>query len=97
MLLNVQPKFAYNFTLFDIYFEFKVNVGGEPMSMLRLKRKRLMLNQTNASIVLGIDNTYLSQIENRKRFNISDDLFLKICTLYKVSSEELKVFLNKEN
>lgn len=67
------------------------------MSMLRLKRKRLMLNQTNASIVLGIDNTYLSQIENKKRFNISDDLFLKICTLYKVSSEELKLFLNKEN
>lgn len=97
MLPNVQSMFTHNFPLFDIYFKSKVNVGGEPMSMLRLKRKRLMLNQTNASIVLGIDNTYLSLIENKKRFNISDDLFLKICTLYQVSSKELKVFLNKEN
>lgn len=97
MSANVQSMFTHNFPLFDISFKSKVNVGGESMSMLRLKRKRLMLNQTNASIVLGIDNTYLSQIENKKRFNISDDLFLKICSLYKVSSEELKVFLNKEN
>lgn len=67
------------------------------MSMLRLKRKKLMLSQIDASKSLGINNTYLSQIENKKRFNISDDLFLKICTLYKVSSDELKVFLNKEN
>lgn len=67
------------------------------VSMLRLKRKRLMLNQTKASRVLGINNTYLSLIENKKRFNISDDLFFKICTLYQVSSDELEVFLNNKH
>lgn len=67
------------------------------MSMLRLKRKRLMLSQMNASRILGIDNTYLCLIENKKRFNISDDLFFKICILYQLSSDELKLFLNNHH
>lgn len=65
--------------------------------MLRLKRKRLMLSQIDASRILGISNTYLSLIETNKRFNISNSLFSEICLLYQISSEDLKVFLNKYN
>ncbi len=64
--------------------------------MLRLKRKKLMLSQSDASKILGIDNTYLSLIENKKRFHISDDLFYKICLLYKISVDDLNLFLNKK-
>lgn len=65
--------------------------------MLRLKRKRLMISQIDACRILGISNTYLSLIENKKRFNISNSLFFEICLLYQISSEDLKVFLSKDN
>ncbi|OSB07992.1 hypothetical protein B2H97_16110 [Paraclostridium bifermentans] len=65
--------------------------------MLRLKRKRLMISQIDACRILGISNTYLSLIENKKRFNISNSLFSEICLLYQISSEELKIFLNQGN
>lgn len=64
--------------------------------MLRLKRKKLMLSQIDASKALGINNTYLSLIENKKRVKLNNALFLQICLLYKISSEELKTFLNKD-
>ena len=63
--------------------------------MLRLKRKKLMLSQIDASKALGINNTYLSLIENKKRVKLNNALFSQICLLYKISSEELKTFLNK--
>lgn len=64
--------------------------------MLRLKRKKLMLSQIDASKAFGINNTYLSLIENKKRVKLNNALFLQICLLYKISSEELKTFLNKD-
>lgn len=64
--------------------------------MLRLKRKKLMLSQIDASKALGTNNTYLSLIENKKRVKLNNALFLQICLLYKISSEELKTFLNKD-
>lgn len=63
--------------------------------MLRLKRKKLMLSQIDASKALGINNTYLSLIENGKRIHIDKNLFFRICLLYRISDEELKFFLNK--
>lgn len=65
--------------------------------MLRLKRKKLMLSQIDASKVLGINNSYLSRIENKRIVNINNCLFFDMCLLYQISSEELKVFLNKQN
>ncbi|MFR9071112.1 MAG: helix-turn-helix domain-containing protein, partial [Paraclostridium sp.] len=49
--------------------------------MLRLKRKKLMLSQIDASKALGINNTYLSLIENKKRVNLNNALFSQICLL----------------
>lgn len=65
--------------------------------MLRLKRKRLMITQTDACRILGISNSYLSRIENKKRFKFNDYLFSEMCLLYQISSEELKMFLNQWN
>lgn len=56
-----------------------------------------MLSQIDASKVLGVNNSYLSRIENKRVVNINDYLFFEMCLLYQISSEELKVFLNKEN
>ncbi|MEG0180792.1 MAG: helix-turn-helix transcriptional regulator [Peptostreptococcaceae bacterium] len=64
--------------------------------MLRLKRKKLMLSQSAASKILGIDNTYLSLIENKKRFHINNTLFLKICLVYQITIDELNFFLNSK-
>lgn len=63
--------------------------------MLRIKRKKLMITQMKASEILGIDNTYLSLIENKKRCNINNDLINKICTLYKISMDDFMYFINK--
>ena len=65
--------------------------------MLRLKRNKLMLSQIDASKVLGINNTYLSLIENGKRIDIDKKLFFRICLLYRISDEELKNFFIKTN
>ncbi|MFL1471460.1 helix-turn-helix domain-containing protein [Paraclostridium bifermentans] len=65
--------------------------------MLRLKRKRLMITQTDACRILGISNSYLSRIENKKRSKFNDCLFSEMCLLYQISSEELKMFLNQVN
>lgn len=62
--------------------------------MLRIKRKKLRISQRNASSILGITNSYLSMIENKKRVNLNDALIKKICILYQVSKEELILFLN---
>lgn len=62
--------------------------------MLRLKRKKLNLKQTDAAQILGISKSYLSKIENKKRTNLDSDLILKLCILYKISIEELKYFLS---
>ncbi|GAA0106731.1 hypothetical protein UT300013_33550 [Paraclostridium sordellii] len=59
--------------------------------MLRLKRKRLKITQIEASKILGIDNSYLSLIENHKRCNLNKDLIKKICLLYQI---ELTFFLS---
>lgn len=67
------------------------------MFMLRLKRKRLMISQIDACRVLGISNSYLSRIENKKRVNLNDYLFSEMCLLYQISSEELKIFLTQGN
>lgn len=64
--------------------------------MLRLKRKKLMLSQIEASRVLGINNTYLSLIENKKRVRLNKILSYKICLLYDISQEDLNIFLNSE-
>jgi len=65
--------------------------------MLRLKRKKLMLSQIDVSKALGINNTYLSLIENKKRIHLNNLLFLKICDIYRISPEDLKEFLKKDN
>lgn len=91
----MQSKFTHIFTLFDILFEFKINLGGE-LTMLRLKRKKLMLSQIDASKTLGINNSYLSLIENKKRVRLSQKLTYKICLLYEISSEDLNMFLNSK-
>lgn len=62
--------------------------------MLRIKRKKLMMSQKKASKILGITNTYLSLIENKKRSNLSDDLIKRICDLYNISNDEFMLFLN---
>lgn len=67
------------------------------MFMLRLKRKRLMISQIDACRVLGISNSYLSRIENKKRVKLNDCLFSEMCLLYQISSEELKIFLTQGN
>lgn len=59
--------------------------------MLRLRRKKLMITQKEASKILGIDNTYLSLIENHKRCNLNKDLVRNICLLYQI---EISFFLN---
>ncbi|GIM32990.1 helix-turn-helix domain-containing protein [Paraclostridium bifermentans] len=64
--------------------------------MLRLKRKKLMLSQIDASKTLGINNSYLSLIENKKRVRLSQKLTYKICLLYEISSEDLNMFLNSK-
>ena len=63
--------------------------------MLRIKRKKLMISQVKASKILGIDNTYLSLIENKKRCNLDHDLVKKICILYKISIDDFMYFINK--
>ncbi|OXX82646.1 hypothetical protein AVM15_17175 [Paraclostridium benzoelyticum] len=65
--------------------------------MLRLKRKKLMLSQIDVSKALGINNTYLSLIENKKRIHLNNLLFSKICDIYRISPEDLKEFLKKDN
>lgn len=65
--------------------------------MLRLKRKKLMLSQIDVSKALGINNTYLSLIENKKRIHLNNLLFSKICHIYRISPEDLKEFLKKDN
>lgn len=52
--------------------------------MLREKRKKLRISQKEASMILNIDNTYLSLIESRKRTNLKIELIEKICKLYQV-------------
>lgn len=89
----MQSKFTHILTLFDSGFAFKVFLGGENI-MLRLKRKKLMISQIEASRVLGINNTYLSLIENKKRIRLSKILSYKICLLYDISQEDLNIFLN---
>lgn len=91
----MQSKFTHILTLFDSNFAFKVILGGENV-MLRLKRKKLMLSQIEASRVLGINNTYLSLIENKKRVRLNKILSYKICLLYDISQEDLNIFLNSE-
>lgn len=65
--------------------------------MLRLKRKRLMISQSDACRILGISNSYLSRIENKKRIHLNKLLFSKICDIYHISPEELKEFFKKDN
>lgn len=65
--------------------------------MLRLKRKKLMLSQIDVSKALGINNTYLSLIENKKRIHLNNLLFSKICDIYRISPEDLTEFLKKDN
>ncbi|MFR6019227.1 MAG: helix-turn-helix domain-containing protein [Paraclostridium sordellii] len=62
--------------------------------MLKEKRKNLRISQKEAAKILGINNSYLSLIESKKRKNLKIDLIEKICKLYKITIDDFLNWLN---
>ncbi len=62
--------------------------------MLKEKRKNLRISQKEAAKILGINNSYLSRIESKKRKNLKIDLIEKICKLYKITIDDFLNWLN---
>ena len=57
---------------------------------IRILRKKLNLSQIDLAVAVGIDRSYLSEIENGKR-NVSIMLLQNIATILAVKIEDLLI------